>query len=109
MIPRHVTIHHATIHRRAMIHPRNGRNRLNVEIRDHAVSNDQWRRYKRAKALQKSWGTVEGSIRIPCYSYRFSDDAPLDVAADSRGVVFFPLRRLNDTLMLIIYDDKLCE
>lgn len=41
----------------------------------------------------------------PYYSYRFSDDAPLDVAANSRGVVFSHSEG-NDTLMLGIYDDN---
>ncbi len=40
----------------------------------------------------------------PYYSYRFSDDAPLDVAVNSRGVVFSHSAG-NDTLMLAIYDD----
>ncbi len=38
------------------------------------------------------------------YSYRFSDDAPLDLAVNSRGVVFSHSSG-NDTLMLAIYDD----
>jgi hypothetical protein len=41
----------------------------------------------------------------PYYSYRFSDDAPLDVAANSRGVVFSHSSG-DDTLMLVIYDDN---
>lgn len=40
----------------------------------------------------------------PFYSYRFSDDAPLDVAVNSRGVVFSHSAG-NDTLMLAVYDD----
>jgi hypothetical protein len=40
----------------------------------------------------------------PYYVYRFSDDAPLDVAANSRGVVFSHSAG-DDTLMLVIYDD----
>lgn len=41
----------------------------------------------------------------PYYSYQFSDDAPLDVAANARGVVFSHSVG-NDTLMLAIYDDN---
>ena len=41
----------------------------------------------------------------PYYSYQFSDDAPLDVAVNSRGVVFSHSEG-NDTLMLAIYDDN---
>jgi hypothetical protein len=41
----------------------------------------------------------------PFYSYRFSDDAPLDLAVNSRGVVFSHSAG-NDTLMLAIYDDN---
>lgn len=41
----------------------------------------------------------------PYYSYRFSDDAPLDVAANSRGVVFSHSEG-DDSLMLAIYDDN---
>jgi hypothetical protein len=40
---------------------------------------------------------------VPFYSYRFSDDAPLDVAANSRGVVFSHSAG-DDTLMLAVYD-----
>ncbi len=40
----------------------------------------------------------------PYYSYRFSDDAPLDIAANSMGVVFSHSAG-NDTLMLALYDD----
>jgi uncharacterized protein (TIGR03437 family) len=42
---------------------------------------------------------------IPFYSYQFSDDAPLDIAANSRGVVFSHSVG-NDTIMLAIYDDN---
>jgi len=42
---------------------------------------------------------------VPYYSYRFSDDAPLDVAVNSRGVVLSHSSG-NDTLMLAIYDDN---
>lgn len=41
----------------------------------------------------------------PYYSYQFSDDAPLDVAVNSRGVVFSHSVG-NDTLMLAVYDDN---
>jgi hypothetical protein len=41
----------------------------------------------------------------PYYSYRFSDDAPLDIAVNSRGVVFSHSAG-NDTVMLAIYDDN---
>lgn len=41
----------------------------------------------------------------PYYSYNFSDDAPLDVAVNSRGVVFSHSVG-NETLMLAIYDDN---
>ena len=41
----------------------------------------------------------------PYYSYRFSDDAPLEVAVNSRGVVFSHSAG-NDTLMLAISDDN---
>ncbi|HMF57464.1 MAG TPA: hypothetical protein VK619_14065 [Pyrinomonadaceae bacterium] len=41
----------------------------------------------------------------PYYSYRFSNDAPLDIAANSRGVVFSHSYG-NDTVMLALYDDN---
>ena len=41
----------------------------------------------------------------PYYSYQFSDDAPLDVAVNSLGVVFSHSEG-NDTLLLAIYDDN---
>jgi hypothetical protein len=41
----------------------------------------------------------------PYYSYRYSSDAPLDVAVNSRGVVFSHSAD-NDTVMLAIYDDN---
>jgi hypothetical protein len=41
----------------------------------------------------------------PYYSYRFSDDAPLEVAANSRGVVFSHSAG-NDMVMLALYDDN---
>jgi uncharacterized protein (TIGR03437 family) len=39
----------------------------------------------------------------PYYSYRFSDDAPLDIAANSRGVVFSHSAG-HDIVMLALYD-----
>src|SRR6185312_14113405 len=39
------------------------------------------------------------------YQYAFSDDAPLDIAANSRGVVFSHSAG-NDMLMLAVYDDN---
>lgn len=41
----------------------------------------------------------------PYYSYRFSDDAPLEVAANSRGVVFSHSAG-NAVVMLALYDDN---
>ena len=41
----------------------------------------------------------------PYYSYRFSNDSPLDIAVNSRGVVFSHSAG-NDTVMLAIYDDE---
>ena len=40
----------------------------------------------------------------PFYAYQFSDDAPLDIAANSRGVVFSHSGG-NDAVLLAIYDD----
>jgi len=40
----------------------------------------------------------------PYYSYRFSNDAPLDVAVNSRGVVFSHSVG-DDVVMLVLYDD----
>jgi len=42
---------------------------------------------------------------IPYYSYRFSNDAPLDVAVNSRGVVFSHSAG-NDMVLLVLYDDN---
>lgn len=42
---------------------------------------------------------------IPYYSYQFADDAPLDIAVNSLGVVFSHSEG-NDTLILAIYDDN---
>jgi hypothetical protein len=41
----------------------------------------------------------------PYYTYQFADDAPLDVAVNSQGVVFSHSEG-NDTLLLAIYDDN---
>ncbi len=41
----------------------------------------------------------------PYYSYRFSNDNPLEVAVNSRGVVFSHSIG-NDTVMLALYDDN---
>lgn len=43
---------------------------------------------------------------VPYYTYRFSDDSPLDITANSRGVVFSHSVG-NDTVMLALYDDNL--
>jgi hypothetical protein len=42
---------------------------------------------------------------VAYYSYQFSDDSPLDIAVNSRGVVFSHSAG-NDTVMLAIYDDN---
>ena len=42
---------------------------------------------------------------LPYYSYLFADDAPLDIAVNSRGVVFSHTSG-NDVVMLAIYDDN---
>jgi hypothetical protein len=41
----------------------------------------------------------------PYYVYQFSDDQPLDIAANARGVVFSHSAG-NDTVMLALYDDN---
>ena len=41
----------------------------------------------------------------PYYSYQYSDDAPIDIAVNSLGVVFSHSEG-NDTLLLAIYDDN---
>ena len=41
----------------------------------------------------------------PYYSYRFSNDAPLDVAVNSRGVVFSHSAG-DDMALLVLYDDN---
>ena len=42
---------------------------------------------------------------VAYYSYQFSDDSPLDIAVNSRGVVFSHSAG-SDTVMLAIYDDN---
>lgn len=42
---------------------------------------------------------------LPYYSYQFSNDSPLDIAANSRGVVFSHSVG-NNTVLLAIYDDN---
>ena len=42
---------------------------------------------------------------VPYYSYKFSNDAPLDIAANSRGVVFSHSTG-NNAVMLALYDDN---
>jgi uncharacterized protein DUF4214 len=49
-------------------------------------------------------GIPDQLSNTPYYSYLFSDDAPLDIAVNSRGVVFSHSAG-NDMLMLAIYDD----
>src|SRR6185503_6328026 len=49
-------------------------------------------------------GIPDTLATTPYYSYRFSDDQPLDVAVNSRGVVFSHSAG-NDTVMLVLYDD----
>src|SRR2546425_6494796 len=50
-------------------------------------------------------GIPDTLIATPYYSYRFSDDAPLDIAANSRVLVFSHSAG-NNTVMLAIYDDN---
>jgi hypothetical protein len=49
-------------------------------------------------------GMPDTLATTPYYSYRFSDDQPLEVAVNSRGVVFSHSAG-NDTVMLVLYDD----
>jgi uncharacterized protein (TIGR03437 family) len=42
---------------------------------------------------------------VPYYVYQFSNDAPLDIAANSRGVVFSHSYG-NDAVLLAVYDDN---
>ncbi|HZH92322.1 MAG TPA: IPT/TIG domain-containing protein [Pyrinomonadaceae bacterium] len=48
-------------------------------------------------------GTPDTLDPTPYYSYQFSDDAPLDIAANSRGVVFSHSTG-NNAVMLALYD-----
>jgi hypothetical protein len=50
-------------------------------------------------------GVPDTLSATPYYSYRFSNDAPLEVAVNSRGVVF-SYSAGNDTVMLALYDDN---
>lgn len=50
-------------------------------------------------------GIPDTLATTPYYSYLYSDDAPLDIAANSRGVVFSHSVG-NDMLLLAIYDDN---
>jgi hypothetical protein len=50
-------------------------------------------------------GVPDTLSATPYYSYRFANDAPLDIAANSRGVVFSHSAG-NDTVMLALYDDN---
>jgi hypothetical protein len=49
-------------------------------------------------------GMPDTLATTPYYSYRFSNDQPLDVAVNSLGVVF-SYSAGNDTVMLVLYDD----
>src|SRR6185295_19209979 len=42
---------------------------------------------------------------VPYYRYQYWNDAPLDIASNSRGVVFSHSAG-NDTVMLALYDDN---
>lgn len=50
-------------------------------------------------------GVPDTLSTTPYYSYSFSDDAPLDVAVNSRGVVFSNSAG-NDMVLLALYDDN---
>ncbi|HSS18622.1 MAG TPA: hypothetical protein VLL54_00855 [Pyrinomonadaceae bacterium] len=50
-------------------------------------------------------GMPDTLSNTPYYSYRFSDDAPLDVAVNSRGVVF-SYSAGDNMVMLVLYDDN---
>ncbi|HUS09089.1 MAG TPA: DUF4214 domain-containing protein, partial [Pyrinomonadaceae bacterium] len=50
-------------------------------------------------------GVPDTLSTTPYYSYSFSDDAPLDVAVNSRGVVFSHSAG-NDMVLLALYDDN---
>src|SRR6185503_8109645 len=49
-------------------------------------------------------GTPDTLSATPYYSYRFSNDAPLDIAVNSRGVVFSHSAGA-DMVLLVLYDD----
>lgn len=48
-------------------------------------------------------GVPDTLINAPYYSFQFTDDAPLDIASNSRGVVFTHSSG-NDTFLLAVYD-----
>lgn len=48
-------------------------------------------------------GVPDTLSNTPYYSFQFSDDAPLDIASNSRGVVFTHSAG-NDTFLLAVYD-----
>ncbi|MFN2492768.1 MAG: hypothetical protein ABR501_07795 [Pyrinomonadaceae bacterium] len=50
-------------------------------------------------------GMPDTLVSTPYYSYNFSNDAPLDIAVNSRGVVFSHSVG-NNTVLLAIYDDN---
>ena len=50
-------------------------------------------------------GMPDTLATTPYYSYQFSNDQPLDVAVNSRGVVF-SYSAGDDTVMLALYDDN---
>ena len=50
-------------------------------------------------------GIPDTLATAPYYSYRFSNDAPLDIAVNSRGLVFSHSAG-NNTVMLALYDDN---
>jgi len=50
-------------------------------------------------------GIPDTLATAPYYSYRFSNDAPLDIAVNSRGIVFSHSAG-NNTVMLALYDDN---
>lgn len=50
-------------------------------------------------------GVPDTLSATPYYSYRFSNDSPLDVTVNSRGVVF-SYSAGNDIVMLALYDDN---
>lgn len=50
-------------------------------------------------------GMPDTLSNTPYYSFRFSDDAPLDIASNSRGIVFTHSSG-NDTFLLALYDNN---